>query len=85
MTTAMTAQTDPSALVRVNSELFGTLSVPKDMCVTFEAGLLGFGGVQRFAVLPAAQEGVYWLQGVEYGSLVFLVVAPYRHVPGYSF
>ncbi len=83
----MTVQADPStlaSLVRVDSELFGTLSVPGDMCVTFEAGLLGFGGVQRFVVLPAAQEGVYWLQGVDDGSLVFLVIDPFRHVPGYS-
>ena len=87
MTTAITSQADPSTLAplaRVDSELFGTLSVPEDVCIAFEQGLLGFGGSQRFVLLPADPEGVYWLQGVDDGSLVFLVIDPFRYVPGYS-
>lgn len=85
MTTATTTSTNPLTSVRVESELFGTLSVPADVCLTFEDGLLGFAATQRFVLLPAAPDGVYWLQGVDEGSLVFMVIDPYGHVPGYSF
>lgn len=76
---------DTSASLAIESELFGTLSVPADVYLTFEDGLLGFAHTQRFVLLPAAPDGVYWLQGVDDGSLVFMVIDPYGHVPGYSF
>jgi len=68
-----------------HSAMFGTIQLPEDQCLMFEQGLLGFSPNQRFAVLPAAPEGVYWLQGVDDGSLVFLAVDPHKFVNGYSF
>ncbi len=83
MPAAATAK--PTTSVTVESELFGTLSVPTDVCLTFPEGLLGFGRTQRFVLLPATPDGVFWLQDVDEGPLMFLVIDPYGHVPDYSF
>ena len=70
--------------VQIQSELFGTLEVPEEACLTFEAGLLGFPDSQRFVLLPATPDGVLWLHGVDDPSLAFLAIDPYSHVPEYS-
>lgn len=72
------------ARVRVPSEVFGPLDVPEDECLTFPDGLLGFAAQRRYVLLPAAAEGVFWLQSCEEGSLVFLVVDPFAFVPDYA-
>lgn len=72
-------------VVTTHSAILGPISVPTDQCFSFEDGLLGFPHAQRFVMLPAAPDGVFWLQGVDDGSLVFLVVDPHRFVDGYSF
>lgn len=70
--------------VVVASRLFGPLSVPADAFITFPDGLPGFAGERRFILLPAAPEGVFWLQAVEDGSVAFLLVDPFPVFPGYA-
>lgn len=68
----------------VPSRLFGPLRVDLDRAIVFPDGLLGFAGERRFVLLPAAREGVYWLQSVDDGSVAFLLVDPFPIFPGYT-
>lgn len=74
----------PVERLRVASRLFGPIDVPAEACLTFPNGLLGFAGERRFVLLPAAAEGIYWLQCVEDGGLTFLLVDPFPIFPGYA-
>ena len=73
-----------SEVLEVPSALFGPLRVPADACITLPDGLLGYAAQERFVLLPAAPEGVYWLQSCDEGSLVFLLVDPFVFVPEYA-
>ncbi len=85
MTALPLVQDKVTDVVTTHSAILGPISIPADQCISFEHGLLGFPRAQRFAMLPAAPDGVFWLQGVDDGSLVFLVADPHRFVEGYSF
>jgi flagellar assembly factor FliW len=79
------AVSNADGIVLVPSRLFGPLHVRSDSFITFPDGLLGFAGERRFILLPAAPEGVFWLQAVDDGSLVFLLVDPFPVFPDYAF
>ena len=85
MTVSAIAEHESPDTVLVQSVLFGSIAVQVDACVTFEEGLLGFEGPQRFVLLPTIPDGVLWLQGVDDGSMAFLVIEPDAHVLDYSF
>ena len=70
--------------ISVPSRLFGPLQVAEDSCIRFPEGLLGFAGDRRFVLLPATEDGIFWLQCLEDGALIFLVVDPFRHFPDYA-
>jgi flagellar assembly factor FliW len=70
--------------VLVASRLFGPLAVRRDAVLTFRGGLPGFAGERRFVLLPAASEGVFWLQSADEGALAFLLVDPFTTFPGYE-
>jgi flagellar assembly factor FliW len=70
--------------IQVGSRLFGPIEACADDCITLPDGMLGFAGERRFILLPAAAEGVFWLQAVEDGGLIFLLVDPFPMFPDYS-
>lgn len=70
--------------VLVASRLFGPLTVQPESFITFPDGLPGFAGERRFVLLPAAPDGVFWLQSVDDGSVAFLMVDPFPVFPGYA-
>ncbi len=70
--------------VLVASRLFGPLTVQPESFITFQDGLPGFAGERRFILLPAAPDGVFWLQSVEDGSVAFLLVDPFPVFPEYA-
>jgi flagellar assembly factor FliW len=70
--------------MRVASRLFGPLEVPAEECFTMPEGMLGFAGERRFILLPAAQKGIFWLQSMDDGALIFVVVDPFEFLPGYE-
>jgi flagellar assembly factor FliW len=67
----------------VASRLFGPLSVPPGDIIVMPEGMLGFAGERRFVLLPAAPEGIFWLQSVDDGALIFLLVDPFKFFPEY--
>ena len=74
----------PSATpLHVASRLFGPLSVGLEDIIVMPEGMLGFAGERRFVLLPAAPEGIFWLQNVDDGALIFLLVDPFKFFPDY--
>jgi len=71
-------------MVTVPSRLFGPLEVSPDAWITFPVGLPGFGGEQRFVLLPATGDRTFWMQSIDDGALVFLLVDPFPLVEGYE-
>ncbi len=85
MTSGMATEILQPQTITTHSDLLGDIEVPVDLCISFEHGLLGFPPGQRFVLLPAERDGVFWLQDVDDGALLFLVVDPFVFVDEYSF
>jgi flagellar assembly factor FliW len=68
----------------VDSALLGHLTVPETQVFTFDQGLLGFPEAKAFALVRAKQEGMFWLQSMDFEALTFLTVDPFRFVEGYA-
>ena len=68
----------------VQSDLLGAIEVTEDDIIDFPAGLFGFPECRSFILLPAARDGVYWLQSIEHGALAFLLADPFQYFDGYS-
>jgi flagellar assembly factor FliW len=68
----------------IPSDLLGPLTVSEEEVVQFPAGLYGFPECQRFVVVPAEREGLYWLQSLDHAALAFLLADPFAFFDGYS-
>jgi flagellar assembly factor FliW len=63
-------------VVFINRRL-GEIEVETDKLLTFPAGMLGFSGLRRFALLPHRPgTPFYWLVAVDAGDVAFVVVNP---------
>jgi flagellar assembly factor FliW len=69
--------------VAVRSALLGDLVLPASQVFAFEHGILGFPEARSFALVPARQNGVFWLQSLDFEALTFLLVDPFPLVNGY--
>ncbi len=67
----------------VSSDLLGSLTIRANEVIRFPGGLYGFPECRSFALLPAAREGLFWLQSTEYSALSFLLVDPFVWFPEY--
>ena len=74
---------DAAEQFTIESELFGSLSVPAEQAFEFPDGLYGFPEAKKFVLIPAEPEGFYWLQSLDHGPLVFLLGDPFVFVPDY--
>jgi flagellar assembly factor FliW len=81
MNSALAAQT-PSRMI-VQSDLLGPLDIAPEELIFFPGGLFGFPESRMFVLLPAAREGMFWLQSTEHGTLVFLLADPFRYFDDY--
>jgi flagellar assembly factor FliW len=92
MTPATTESRDlaapkPTLLVTdylVHSDLLGDFTIPSNSAIEFAAGLLGFPECRRFALVRAGTDSMYWLQSLDYPTLVFLLVDPFPHFTDYA-
>lgn len=75
---------DESEMLLVRSDLLGELRVRSADALSFRSGLFGFPECRRFALVRAERDGLFWLQSIEYPTLVFLLVDPFAAVSGYS-
>jgi flagellar assembly factor FliW len=83
MTQLKLVDAEPDVLT-VRSDLLGELHVRSSETMYFANGMLGFPECRRFALLRADHDGLFWLQSLEYSTLVFLLVDPFVAVTGYS-
>jgi flagellar assembly factor FliW len=67
----------------VHSDLLGPIDVGEEDFITFPAGLFGFPECRDFVLVPAARDGMYWLQSTDHGTLAFLLADPFRYFDGY--
>jgi flagellar assembly factor FliW len=75
--------------MQLRTSRFGKITVNVKDAVTFEDGLPGFDGKQRFVFLPhrtaAGQDSPFcWMQSLENGNLAFPVVNPWSVRPDYA-
>lgn len=83
MTQLKLVEAEPEILV-VHSDLLGELQIQSSQALHFANGLLGFPECRRFALLRAEHDALFWLQSMEYPTLVFLLVDPFAAVNGYT-
>ena len=80
---AVAAITSPSRMI-VDSDLLGPIEAAPEDVIHFPEGLLGFPECRNFVLLPAAREGLFWLQSADHSALAFLLADPFRFFEGYS-
>lgn len=83
--TALAAPLMPEAPTQhvIHSRVVGEIVVDEQDIYEFADGVFGFPEVTRFALLPTGRDGWLWLQSVEIGSLVFLLVDPFHYFENY--
>lgn len=69
----------------IQTTRFGPVEIDENRIITFEEGLLGFPGQQRFALMQTSDDPVFfWLQCVDEPGLAFVVCDPLAFVPDYQ-
>ena len=68
----------------VDSVALGEVRVHVESIFNFASGIHGFETHQDFALIPAAREGLFWLQSLTARDVVFLLIDPFMAVPGFE-
>ena len=76
------SETTPT--VAIDSLVLGPLHVPATSVFHFANGLHGFETFTEFALVPAAREGLFWLQALASRDVVFLLIDPFVASPGFE-
>jgi flagellar assembly factor FliW len=88
MTVAAVATTEFEAAntadITLDSVVLGKVQVPVSSVFQFANGLHGFETHLEFALVPAAREGLFWLQSVTSRDVVFLLIDPFIASPGFE-
>jgi len=75
------APVDPSTLAlltrTVSSVLLGEIEADRSDFMAFPTPLWGFPDHAEFALLPAAREGLWWMQSMHDAALIFLLADPF--------
>lgn len=86
MTPHPAANTPDATDVRVvRSHAFGEVSVPLSAVMRFTSPLWGFPERHDYVLLPAARQGLFWLQSVDDETTTFILADPFQLDPGYAF
>jgi flagellar assembly factor FliW len=75
---------ESSSNVAVDSLVLGQVHVPASSVFHFPNGVHGFETFTEFALVPAAREGLFWLQALASRDVVFLLIDPFVAVPGFE-
>jgi flagellar assembly factor FliW len=71
--------------MNVHTTRFGTVEIDESRIITFPAGLLGFSGFRRYALLQPDDDGIFfWLQSLDAPDLAFVVTDPTLWLDGYE-
>ena len=61
----------------ISSLVLGDIEVTEDVIMSMQAPLWGFPRHGEFALLPAARDGLWWLQSMSDGGVTFLLADPF--------
>lgn len=78
------APAQPATERRIESRVLGHIVIDAQSLVHFSDGLCGFENHREFALLPAARDGLWWLQSLDEPALAFLLVDTFRVTEGYE-
>ena len=75
------AHDEPQTLERtirsISSLVLGDLDVTDDVVMSFPTPVWGFPSHREFALLPAAREGLWWMQSMAIDGVTFLLADPF--------
>ena len=75
------AQDEPTTVERttrsISSLVLGDIEVTENVIMSMLAPLWGFPRHGEFALLPAARDGLWWLQSMSDGGVTFLLADPF--------
>jgi flagellar assembly factor FliW len=74
----------PESRIATGAAVLGPLTAGREQTIHFPVGLFGFPDCHSFALVPAARQGLFWLQSLEHGALAFLLVDPFVAFEGYA-
>ena len=80
---ALNVASDDS-MVLVDSVALGEVQVHSESIFHFATGIHGFEMHHQFALIPAAREGLFWLQSLNGRDVVFLLIDPFVASPGFE-
>ena len=61
-----------------DSTRFGHIEIPDETVLTLPAGMIGFAGLERYAILKQREDSVFlWLHSLDEPSLAFPIVLPW--------
>ncbi len=79
---------DPSPLAlptrTVTSAILGEIEAAPGVFMAFPTPLWGFAEHTEYALLPAARDGLWWMQSVHDTTLIFLLADPFTLDPTYG-
>jgi len=82
------AYEDPSVLEpssrSISSLVLGAIEVTEEVVMAFPTPLFGFPSHAEYALLPAAREGLWWMQSMTDEGVTFLLADPFVLDPGYG-
>lgn len=71
--------------MEIESKPYGTIEIDEDKTVTIQDGLLGFEGLEEFAIIGREEEQPFeWLQSIEDPTLAFVVCQASALLPDYE-
>ncbi len=79
------ASAETPARVRLLSTALGEIEVLSTWMIDFPTPLGGFPTQQAYALIPAAREGLWWLQAANDPDLTFLLADPFVQDASYGF
>ncbi len=72
--------------MKINSRLFGEVEFSQEAIISFEDGLIGFENKKRFILIEKEDFKPFsYLQSVDDGNLLFVVINPYFVEKNYQF
>ena len=75
---------EPSTL-QISSRALGDIEVSSKWVMHFPTPLGGFPSHQNFVLIPAAREGLWWLQAIDDADVTFILGDPFLLEASYSF
>jgi len=81
---ALTAPASEPSPLQISSRALGDITVSTEWVMHFPLPLGGFPTQQEFVLIPAAREGLWWLQSMSDADLTFILADPFVLDSGYG-